>query len=152
MRLKPADLCMAEAMPFQQHHECRVAESLAEALGHDFFGNVRANLRPGDLVTVVGYEDDSWARVAQVAALRIVESGETVRYHLVGGIEDVAAAEAAGETEPVAHYSDGTWTVARRGNAKWCVLDGDGVVKAEGLDKKTADAVADGRRPLPEAA
>ena len=60
MRIKPNDLCMSDAMPFQQHHEARTTKPVEEVFDDKkSFLDVRGNLHVGDTVTICSYESIS---------------------------------------------------------------------------------------------
>lgn len=65
-RLKNGDLAMADAMPFGQHFEARTVYPVDQCLNSDFFMNVRSNLRAGDRVNIVRYDNDTWRQVLEV--------------------------------------------------------------------------------------
>ena len=65
-RLKNGDLAMCDAMPFGQHFEARTTHPVEQCLHPDFFMNVRTNLRAGDRINVVRYDNDTWKRVLEV--------------------------------------------------------------------------------------
>lgn len=72
-RLKPGDLAMSEAMPFGQHYEARTVYPVEQCMAPDFFMNVRSNLRAGDRINLVRYDNDTWGRVLEVIeGIRIV--------------------------------------------------------------------------------
>lgn len=90
-RLKAVDLCMAEAVPFQQRHECRISCPIEEVLDGAYFTAVKANLRAGDVISVCRYADASFQKVLQWAELRVMEiSPDKFRLHLRDTIEPAA--------------------------------------------------------------
>ena len=57
MRVKLQDFCMSDAMPFQQHHECRTEYPLEKVVNSkDFLLPVKMNLRVGDRVAICQYD------------------------------------------------------------------------------------------------
>lgn len=57
MRIYPQDFCMSDAMPFQQHYECRTEFPIDEVvLDRQALLTVRSNLRIGDKVTICSYK------------------------------------------------------------------------------------------------
>lgn len=71
-RLSPKNLCMSDAMPWQQHYEARIAgRDINDVLTPHLFIDVRANLKAGDEVMVCGYSDQTWKRLTQFVRLRI---------------------------------------------------------------------------------
>ncbi len=71
-RLPPVNLCMADAMPFQQHHEARVfGRDLIDVLTPELLLNVRSNIQVGDEVVVCGYSDENMKRLTQFARVRV---------------------------------------------------------------------------------
>lgn len=56
MRIHPQDFCMSDAMPFQQHYECRTEYPIDEIiLNRQALMSVRGNLRVGDRITICSY-------------------------------------------------------------------------------------------------
>lgn len=57
MRIHPQDFCMSDAMPFQQHYECRTEYPIEEIIvEREALMNVHGNLRVGDRITICSYE------------------------------------------------------------------------------------------------
>lgn len=79
MRINPQDFCMADAMPFQQHYECRTQYPVVDVIADDkSFLNVRANLSVGDRITVCSYKKvDSRSGVSEgltgIANVRVTD-------------------------------------------------------------------------------
>ncbi len=140
-RARPGDLCMADAMPFQQHHEYRTHLDIEAVLADPaFFLNVRDRLRPGDAVTICRYEDRSFRRVVAVADARVTAvSGTAVELHRRGGADEIPAGRGGWKARWVNQ------------NFLWGVYDGGGRRVVKGLDKETAQAVARGDLPVPGA-
>lgn len=95
-RARPADLCMSDAMPWQQHWEYRTTLPLADILHERFFLPVRTTLRPGDSVTFCRYDmqdvTHKRCRLLEIATARVVASGEkaeAVPLFVIGGIQRI---------------------------------------------------------------
>ena len=158
-RLRPGDLCMSEAMPFQQHHEAKVVVPIADCLTPTFFLNIKDRLRPGDKVTICRFADHTAQRLAETADLRIVEkSNDGVRLHLIGEIVEIPAADAVSEAPadagPAPRYASGNWKAEFKGPTyRWCLVDQAGEIHLKGIeDKADAHAMARGDMALPAAA
>ena len=160
-RAKPGDLCMADAMPFQQHHEYRTHVPIEDLINDErFFLNVKDNLRPGDSITICRYADNTFRKLIEVADVRVIEtSNVAVRIHQRGEVERVAEPESsnapsvAAKTDPTggAQFADNSdWTAKHRQFGKWEVFDGEGNLVAENLDKESAFGVARGDLPVPD--
>lgn len=96
LRAKPGDLCIADAMPFQQHHEYRCTHPIADVLHDKFFLPLRGQLYPGDAITICRFDKiDAQrrdAKLIEVATVRVVASGPNataVPVLLIGGIDQV---------------------------------------------------------------
>jgi len=154
-RAKSADLCMADAMPFQQHHEYRTTLPIADVLSDRFFLDARANLRVGDAITICRFADRAWRQLTEIADVRVASIGDDgVRLHLRGEIEAIPVAEAPAvpipePLSPAERYAGPDWTATHRGFGRWAVLDATGREMAGNLDKETAVRVARGDLPLP---
>gem|GEM_PF-5809846 len=156
-RAKPADLCMADAMPFQQHHEYRTTLAVETVLQPRFFLDVRSNLRAGDAITICRFRDRSWQALIALAEVRVVAIGsDGVALHLRGQIETMPTPAAGdpspdgGEAPAVAprvRYAGADWRAEHKGFGRWSVLDGDGREVAGNLDKETAAAIVRGDAP-----
>ena len=106
LRARAGDLRMADAMPFQQHHEYRTTHGIREVLNERYFLNLRSNLRVGDTIAICRYVDQSWERLAEVADVRVVEIGsEGVRLHLRGEAESIPGAEDL-DGQPAANHGE----------------------------------------------
>ncbi len=160
-RLKPGDITMADAMPFQQHFEARTALPLERVINDQWLLNQRDQIYAGDVISVCRMDvltsDRRGARLLEVATVRVVEiTANAVRLHLIGEIEVLPEAEGAMKDAPssdVEQHSDGTWTIKWNGPThKWCVLNGNSEILIKSLDKPTAEAIANGHVPLPAAA
>lgn len=157
-RAKQGDLCMSDAMPYQQHHEYRTTLPLSEVLHDKFFLSVSGNLRVGDNITICRYDrvdvQHRSSKLLEIADVRVAETGkEFVRLH----IRVVETIEAKAE-EPVKASHVVTAFVQGNGEAKWNVgksaydVKVDGKVVATVADKETAKSIARGDIPLPQEA
>lgn len=79
LRARGADLCMSDAMPFQQHWEHRTTWPLADVLNDKYFLNVRDQLRAGDAITICRYDgrdaNHTTVQLLEVASVRIIACG-----------------------------------------------------------------------------
>ncbi len=100
-RLNPVDLCMADAMPFQQHHEARVyGRNLEDVLTPSLLLNVRSNIKVGDEVVICGYADQTMRRLTQFVRVRVFSTQKDgVNFMVDGKVTDIPAVE--GDPEPV---------------------------------------------------
>ena len=100
-RLSPVDLCMADAMPFQQHHEARVyGRNLEDVLTPSLLLNVRSNIQVGDEVVICGYADHTMRRLTQFVRVRVFSTQKDgVNFMVDGKVTDIPAVE--GDPEPV---------------------------------------------------
>lgn len=74
IKINPRDICMADAMPFQQHHEARTVatfEQLCTELTPKTFVGL-ANLRVGDSIIVAAFENNKWEVMTGIAEVRVV--------------------------------------------------------------------------------
>ena len=94
-RLPPKNLCMADAMPFQQHHEARVfGRDLNDVLTPEFLLNVRSNIQVGDEVVVCGYSDEKMKRLTQFARVRVFSiTKDGVNFIVDGEVTGIPMAE-----------------------------------------------------------
>lgn len=135
-RLKPTDICMADAMPWQQHWEARTTWPLAEVLHDKFFLNMRTQLRAGDAITLCRYSGTDPThrnvKLLEVATLRVIEAGEraeAVPIALIGEISTFGDSPAP--SAPL--------TVARGFAGKFRLMAGEDLVEEFG-SKGEADA------------
>jgi hypothetical protein len=91
---------MADAMPFQQHHEARVfGRDLNDVLTDELLLNVRANIQVGDEVVICGYADETMKRLMQFARVRVYSiSKDGVIFKIDGEVTGIPLAE--DEPEP----------------------------------------------------
>ena len=111
-RISPLQLCMSDAMPFQQHHECRIAgRDIDEVIGDELFLNVKANLQVGDEIVICGYEDQTWQRLQQIARTRVTSiSQEAVKLLQEGKTVEIPMekrAEATTKPQPIVEVKRG---------------------------------------------
>ena len=94
-RLSPVDLCMADAMPFQQHHEARVfGRDINDVLTPELLLNVRSNIQVGDEVVVCGYSDEKMKRLTQFARVRVFSiTKDGVNFIVDGEVTGIPMAE-----------------------------------------------------------
>jgi hypothetical protein len=90
-RIRHTQLCMADGMPFQQHHEARIAaRNLEDVITDQLFMDVKANLREGDRVEIMGYHDTSFRLPTQFACVRIVHlSDKAVKVWMQEPVKDI---------------------------------------------------------------
>lgn len=159
----PQDLCMADAMPFQQHFECRTQRPLAEVVADPlYFNNVRSNLRAGDHISICRYEGEPGAhhdaRVVEFCEVRVVSTkrGDNVVVTVVRPIVEIAADGAAVEAakpNEFKRYISGSGEVRWNPGRKAYEIVVDGAVVVAGISrerKEWAQAVARGDEPLPD--
>lgn len=159
---KPQDLCMTDAMPFQQRHECRTTLPLTDALTDRFFNNVRANLRAGDSIAICQYEaapgNHHKAKLVAFAEVRVSEiAPDAVKLFVTRAPVDVAGQVFAAEGDDTIQ-GGGVRYVTGNGLVRWnpgsksydIVVDGKVVVSGIPRERKEwAQAVARGDEPLP---
>ena len=99
LRVKPLDLCMSEAMPFQQHYELRTTHPIADVAHDQYFLPVRGQIYAGDQITICRFDKADAtrreAKLLEVGVIRIVESGanaKTVPVILMGPVVTVTPA------------------------------------------------------------
>lgn len=158
-RAKTPDLCMSDAMPFQQHFEYRTQLPLSEIINERFFLPCGASLRPGDRISLVRYDGPvtahHMARVIEFAAVRVVaKSSKALELMPEGEITKVPKPEAepASPAEPREEY------VKAQGEVRWnpgkrlheVVVSGEAVCGTP--DKDLALAIARGDEPIAAAA
>lgn len=71
------DLCMSEAMPFNQHWEARISVPIADIkdMGNALQSAV-AVMKPGDLLNVCSFANHNWDRLMETAQFRIVSGSQ----------------------------------------------------------------------------
>lgn len=160
-RAKAQDLCMADAMPFNQHFEYRTTLPLVEVIHDRFFLPVAGNLRAGDLINLVSFDrpvgPQHNGRVVEIATVRVVEKradavelfqvGEMAKVPRTNGKADHTAEALA---TPRERYIPGdgkaVWNLGKRA---YDVKVGNKIVATE-PDGDKARAMARGDIPLPE--
>lgn len=65
-RCKNGDLAIISESPFHSHWSARTAHPVEKCLHPRFFLNQRTQLRAGDTVDIIRYENDTWQRVLEV--------------------------------------------------------------------------------------
>lgn len=156
-RAKTPDLCMSDAMPFQQHFEYRTQLPLKDIINERFFLPCGASLRPGDRIAVVRYDGPvaahHQARVVEFVSVRVIaKSSQAIELLPEGEIINVPkpAEPAPAPKEPNERY------VKAHGKVKWnpgkqkheVIVNGEAVCALS--DKEMALAVARGDEPIPE--
>lgn len=136
LRAKPSDLCMADAMPFNQHYEYRTTWPLSELLHDRFFLPVRDQLRAGDQITLCRFDstDERSKQLVEIVAVRVKRAGrghDTVPLHAIGRVEIVAEAGQAA----------GALSVARGFAGKWRVMKGETLVSEYGSRVEAEEAM-----------
>lgn len=71
-RCRPDDVCMSDAMPFQQHWEVRTTYALKECINNSFLLDVRGRIRAGDIVRMCRYVNDTWQEVVEIAEVSVL--------------------------------------------------------------------------------
>lgn len=155
-RAKPGDLCMSDAMPFQQHWSYRTTLPLADAITDTFFLPVAPNLRPGDSITMVSYDRPSFGRVVEFSTVMVVEKRQdAVELVVTAAPEAVPARESApasSDDGPAPEYIRGNGkAVWNPGKRAYDIKVGNDVV-AVIADKDEAHKIARGDIPMPVAA
>ena len=149
-RIKPADICMADASPFQQHYEVRTVHPLKQVAVGAAFTGLRAMLRPGDELSICQYDRHSYrsARLVAFCKVRVVQvDARSVEVTAPYGGFEIPAAGSAAVAQPQADvlYSDGTWEAEWGGPTHlWRVKSGAGEILAKGLTKEGAERIASG--------
>lgn len=94
-RLPPVNLCMADAMPFQQHHEARIfGRDINDVLTPELLLNVRSNIQVGDEVVICGYSDEKMKRLTQFARVRVFSiTKDGVNFIVDGEVTGIPMAE-----------------------------------------------------------
>jgi len=106
-RLKPSDLTCSTQTQFQQHWEARTVNPLVDCMHGKYFGNVRSRLEGGDEITLIRFQDLNWAKVREIATMRVVDITPEGEVHciLVHPIIDVTERLlAAPESNPIPVY------------------------------------------------
>jgi len=103
-RAKTLDMCMANAMPYQQHYEYRTTLALSEVINDKFFLPMRGQLYPGDSITLCRLNSTNGSRkdtiLSEVATVRVISAGDDgVPLKLIGEIVKIEAPVAPAETE-----------------------------------------------------
>lgn len=157
-RAKAQDLCMNDAMPFQQQFQYRTTLPLREVIHERFFLPVANNLRTGDQIRIVGYDRPAGprhdGRVVEVAEVIVTDKRpEAIVLDLLGEIREIATPAVADTTAeprlPRERYVPGTATVAwNLGKRAFEIKVGETVVATE-PDKDRAHQMARGDIPLP---
>lgn len=159
IRCRPIDIAMCDAMPFQQHHECRTLHPIDAVLTDTFFMDVRSNLRHGDQVTICQYDrpdhDHRSAKVVAIATVRVVHmDGNGVYLHVIDKQTVESQADDLGTTDPATaaerYASNSNWRAEHRGRGVFSVLDEAGNEVVTGLSGEDAKAIARGDKPVPE--
>ena len=90
-RISPSQLCMSDAMPFQQHFEARVAgRDIKDVISDQLFLNVNSNLKVGDEIVLCGYADQTWQTLQQFARLRVTSvSREAIKLLQEGDVVEI---------------------------------------------------------------
>lgn len=133
-RCRPDDLCMSDAMPFQQHHEVRTTYPLSECINNRFFLDVRSRINAGDIIRMCRYVNDTWNEVIEIAEVAVLASDNT-------GVDITTTREIMKlGTPPVAGVSVG------RGFAGQFVVRIDGAVNKKFNTKIEAEEYAELKR------
>lgn len=149
-RIKPADICMSDASPFQQHYEARTVHPLKQVAVDTAFTELRAMLRPGDEVSICQYDKADYrsARLVAFCKVRVVHVGaRSVEVTPPYGAFEVPAPGSGAVVQPEADvlFSDGTWEAEWGGPTHlWRVKSGAGEILAKGLTKEGAERIASG--------
>lgn len=155
LRAKPGDLCMADAMPFQQHYEYRTTDPVGAVIHDKFFLPVAGNLRPGDQVTICRYDSGAHDCLIELGTVRVIEKAhDEIRLFQIGEVSHIQPPKPteADAVEPVPGFIQGDGAVKWNiGTMKHDVVL-DGVVIASCDKKEDALAIAGGQVPIPEAA
>ena len=145
---RPSDLSRDSVGSFQVHHEYRTVHDISACLAPEYFWPAKSNLRIGDSISIVQYEDVDLNHrekpVVAFATVRVValERG-SIKVHLDG---DIVLIDAAHEAPNMA----GSGLSARHmGRGMYNVFDQSGGVVAKGLEKARATAIVDGREAIP---
>jgi hypothetical protein len=80
VQAKSNDMCMGEAMPFQQHYEYRTTLPLADVIHDKFFLPMRTQLYPGDSITLCRVNTATGSRrdsvLSEIATVRVISSSQ----------------------------------------------------------------------------
>ena len=143
---------MGDGNPWGRKWSARELFPLADCLAEPgYFQNVHQNLEPLDIVFLCRVTALDRGRVLEWADV-VITAKETnkIEFRVKGEIEDLTEIAIIGE-EPKAN-AEGLQAEYDMSSKKWNVRAADGEVLAGGFDKETAQAVANGDIPLPEAA
>lgn len=136
LRARATDICMADAMPFNQHWEYRTTWPLADVLHDQFFMPLRSQFRPGDSITLCRFDGANAAhkhiRLLEVATVRVISAGADEKSVPLGVIGQVVVI--GDPVDPVPQY-----TVERGQSGKHRIMQGDKLVQEFG-SKQEADA------------
>lgn len=81
-----SDVCMADAMQFNQHFEVRIPVPIKSIPDIGLALQSAASImRSGDQVTVCAFEDKSWRALTEVATYRVAGAGRALRLFRVFG-------------------------------------------------------------------
>ena len=138
LRARPSDICMSDAMPFQQHWEYRTTWPIKDVLHDKFFLSLRAQLRAGDGINICRYDgadiNHKGISLIEFATVRVIASGaasEVVKVSLVGEIMVIGDAVEG----PAEMY-------VRRGQAgKFRVMKGDTLIEEFGSKIEAEEAL-----------
>jgi len=136
-RIPTSDICMADAMPFQQHYEARIAIPMKDVgdMGLALHGAC-ATLKAGDQVIVCAYKKRDWQVMTEIAVFRIVENNNRIKTIQVGTTLSVPT------PTTVVTLAPGQKLVVVPRDSVFDVQDGKGNVVETFVDRKQAEAFA----------
>ena len=154
-RAKASDLCMSEAMPFQQQFQYRTTLPLKDVVHEKFFLPVAANLRAGDQIRMVSYDRPAGGSVLELVDVIVIEKKPDAV--VVVPLEEARAIEPRRDEKEDAPVTPRDRYVSGDASAVWNVgkraydIKISGEVVATEADADKARRMARGDIPLPEA-
>lgn len=139
-RVKAGDWQPIAANPFCSEFAVRVTGDIESKLNEGMFSVFLDNLRPGDGIRIISFEDDAWVRVCEIAQLIITHVGiDSVQFHRIGEISKVP------EAKPVIDEQDDAMLHVKRGFAgEFLVNDDAGNTLETFKSKKAAEDYVQG--------
>lgn len=152
-RARAQDLCMNDAMPFQQQFQYRTTLPLRDIVHERFFLPLAPNLRPGDQIRMVSYDRPSGGSVLEIVDVIVANKRpNAVVIVLLGDVRAIEPCQSMPKpmpTPPREKYAQGdaqaVWNVGKRA---YDVKVGGKVVATE-ADQDKAKKMARGDVPLP---
>ncbi len=139
-RAKSGDLCMSDAMPWQQSWQYRTCLPIADVVNDDFFRSVQSMLRAGDSITVCQFDkfDARGAKLLAFVTVRVASSApDAVKIVCVGDVVTVDY-----EDQKPASPSSAGYVVRKQFGGGFAVEDATGNVIEQLKTKAEAEEFA----------